>query len=616
MSVDLSFMDLLFDKEDPVIGFEKDVKNEDLKHFNVEEKQLNNDDWVCTADSFLDSILQMENDEQPFELLQNCDLLNDNKAMSDSFHLESSSSCSDSGLSSDQQMSPPPSIHEGEFDDIEIKEEIVDVDTSVYEELPTLDGNDTRLECNNNEIGSQHSIVINESSEQLQFPVLDKNHNELNKSVKSQSQIQFISSDAIQSKDLTQPLLKQSNLSLKEHKSVIRAKPVGITNPNRHVLRVTPITSANPRSILIPVNMKSVGGTTGHVRTIKIINTTNRTIPSVNTIKATKQIPRIITQSANNIEKKVQSLPVSTDDSNDEDQSAMYPRLHLTAEEKRLMAKEGVSLPSHYPLTKQEERELKRIRRKIRNKISAQDSRKRKKEYVDGLEDRVKQCTEENLTLMKRLKALQSQNQSLSAQLKKLQAVVARGTTQTAQPATCLMVLMLSLALVMAPNLRHARSATNRDLSLPEGESKNPLAGRSRSLLFSKHADVKLKPSDIPMESDDLLDSGLMSDLEELLKFNNKPSVQPPVDTQYDHDYVESRANRKRTRSYIVPPLDDSWPPPKKLLIERIEDTLEEKINKSRLGTEPLEERNKQIVIHISSDDEGDDVISNYDNKF
>lgn len=162
-----------------------------------------------------------------------------------------------------------------------------------------------------------------------------------------------------------------------------------------------------------------------------------------------------------------------------------YPRLKLNTEEKRLLQKEGITLPSHYPLTKHEERELKRIRRKIRNKISAQDSRKRKKEYVDGLEDRVKQCTEENMTLLKRIKALQTQNQSLAGQLKRLQTLI-QNSNKSAQPATCLMVLLLSLALVAVPNLRPHSNANRNELSKEQEQSEKmpPLAGKNNHITF------------------------------------------------------------------------------------------------------------------------------------
>nr|XP_033793417.1 cyclic AMP-responsive element-binding protein 3-like protein 4 isoform X3 [Geotrypetes seraphini] len=129
-----------------------------------------------------------------------------------------------------------------------------------------------------------------------------------------------------------------------------------------------------------------------------------------------------------------------------------FQELTLTEEEKRLLAKEGLVLPSHLPLTKLEERVLKRIRRKIRNKKSAQDSRRKKKNYVDGLENRVSACTVQNQELQKKVHLLQKQNISLLQQLRNLQALVKQTTSKTTTSSTCVMVILLSFCLILFPS--------------------------------------------------------------------------------------------------------------------------------------------------------------------
>jgi hypothetical protein len=156
--------------------------------------------------------------------------------------------------------------------------------------------------------------------------------------------------------------------------------------------------------------------------------------------------------------------------------------LHLTEDEKKLIRKEGLHIPTHLPLTKAEEKDLKRIRRKIRNKQSAQESRKRKREYVDGLETRVKICTSENVKLQKRVQFLEKEQRGLLDQIKHLQAIVSNTTGKSVQTNTCFMVLFLSLALILFPSLM---PSSMQSKELFPGQ-KQPVSGRSRVLLSAK----------------------------------------------------------------------------------------------------------------------------------
>lgn len=168
--------------------------------------------------------------------------------------------------------------------------------------------------------------------------------------------------------------------------------------------------------------------------------------------------------------------------------------LMLTEEEKRTLIAEGYPVPNKLPLTKTEEKALKRVRRKIKNKISAQESRRKKKEYVECLEKKVESYTSENNELWKKVETLESANRSLLQQLQKLQALVAGKVPRSCKMAStqtgaCLMVVALCFVLVLGsfvPCLPEfsSPSHTVRSSPLPSADVYTASQIRSRSLLF------------------------------------------------------------------------------------------------------------------------------------
>uniref|UniRef100_A0A8D0GFD7 Cyclic AMP-responsive element-binding protein 3-like protein 4 n=1 Tax=Sphenodon punctatus TaxID=8508 RepID=A0A8D0GFD7_SPHPU len=116
--------------------------------------------------------------------------------------------------------------------------------------------------------------------------------------------------------------------------------------------------------------------------------------------------------------------------------------------------------------------------RKIRNKQSAQDSRRRKKEYIEGLESRVTACSAQNQLLQNKVSELEKHNGSLLSQLRRLRGLIAPTSNKAAQTSTCLLILIFSLGLLILPSYSPLRGGPR-----PDREGYKPIGVISRTIL-------------------------------------------------------------------------------------------------------------------------------------
>lgn len=240
----------------------------------------------------------------------------------------------------------------------------------------------------------------------------------------------------------------------------------------------TPMQAVNPvTNSPDPVELSSLPtGTTTIILPVITSNTNKKSCSSSSSTRHAPPVKRRRTSASSN--------DSGLDDFTPSHSGSQYPALKLTEEEKRLCEREGIRLPSNYPLTREEEKNLKKIRRKIRNKVSAQDSRKRKKEYIDAMEERVRSCTEENDSLHKKIELLETQNKTLASQLRRLHQIIVNGGLKQNQTSTAMMVLLLSTALFLIPGMREqSESKQQTEIDISQAIKVPPMPGQSRSLL-------------------------------------------------------------------------------------------------------------------------------------
>ena len=165
--------------------------------------------------------------------------------------------------------------------------------------------------------------------------------------------------------------------------------------------------------------------------------------------------------------------------------------LNLTEDEKSILKKEGVVLPENvHTLTKTEERHIKQVKRRIKNKISAAESRKRKKDYVDGLEERVQQTTSLNCELQKRVSELEKRNFDLLSKVKKMKTFFSSYVPNLPKGNSALLLFIIAFSLFSIPSW----ISISNNLILSQSPSQKQMNFGSRTLLTQSFSNSQWLP--------------------------------------------------------------------------------------------------------------------------
>ena len=177
--------------------------------------------------------------------------------------------------------------------------------------------------------------------------------------------------------------------------------------------------------------------------------------------------------------------------------------LPLTREELRKLSSKGFdqitsSLTATHALTEEEERQLKRQKRLIKNRESAQLSRQRKKQYMEELEKKVENLNATNESLAEQVSSLTSDKQKLEEEVLFLRNLVKQSPTMSPSEkkqalssrnakaaGICLLIMLFSFGLVsekLNVSLKNKQSPSNDYIreEIPEVVPKNALSSSSK----------------------------------------------------------------------------------------------------------------------------------------